>query len=115
MHDLQSNEARMSDGVRLVPPVLESLFGIKSQQYSMHVDAIEKEIKLVLISLTFLYSFAIRFGVYTHRLSLYIFIQLSEPIKVFEFDFWKRPESNGELDVHIEAITEGSVHAIISW
>ncbi|CAF2150718.1 BnaA01g35410D [Brassica napus] len=86
MHDLQSNEARMSDGVRLVPPVLESLFGIKSQQYSMHVDAIEKEIKL-----------------------------LSEPIKVFEFDFWKRPESNGELDVHIEAITEGSVHAIISW
>ncbi|KAF2543727.1 hypothetical protein F2Q68_00030487 [Brassica cretica] len=86
MHGLQSNEARMSDGVRLVPPGLESLFGIKSQQYSMHVDAIEKEIKL-----------------------------LSEPVKIFEFDFWKRPESNGELDVHIEAINEGSVHAIISW
>ncbi|XP_022550577.1 protein arginine N-methyltransferase 1.6 isoform X1 [Brassica napus] len=86
MHDLQSNEARISDGVRLAPPGLESLFGIKSQQYSMHIDAIEKEIKL-----------------------------LSEPVKVFEFDFWKRPESNGELDVHIEAINEGSVHAIISW
>lgn len=86
MHDLQSNEARMSDGVRLVPPGLESLFGIKSQQYSMHVDAIEKEIKL-----------------------------LSEPVKIFEFDFCKRPESNGELDVHIEAINDGSVHAIISW
>ncbi|KAF8093906.1 hypothetical protein N665_0375s0023 [Sinapis alba] len=86
MHDLQSNEARISDGVRLVPPGLESLFGIKSQQYSMHVDAIEKEIKL-----------------------------LSEPVKIFEFDFWKRPESNGELDVHIEAMNEGSVHAIISW
>lgn len=58
MHDLGSNEARISDGVRLVPPGLESLFGVKSQQYSMHVDAIEKEIKLVfLISLTFLYSF----------------------------------------------------------
>ncbi|RID79113.1 hypothetical protein BRARA_A01881 [Brassica rapa] len=86
MQDLQSNEARMSDGVRLVPPGLESLFGIKSQQYSMHVDAIEKEIKL-----------------------------LSEPVKIFEFDLWKRPESNGELDVHVEAINEGSVHAIISW
>ncbi|CAH8316683.1 unnamed protein product [Eruca vesicaria subsp. sativa] len=86
MHDLQSNEAKMSDGVRLVPPGLESLFGIKSQQYSMHVDAIEKEIKL-----------------------------LSEPVKIFEFDFWKRPESNGELEVHIEAINEGSVNAIISW
>ncbi|KAJ0236718.1 Protein arginine N-methyltransferase 1.6 [Hirschfeldia incana] len=86
MHDLQSNEARMSDGVRLAPPGLESLFGIKSQQYSMHVDAIENEIKL-----------------------------LSEPVKIFEFDFWKRPESNGELDVHIEAINEGSIHAIISW
>ncbi|KAG2239058.1 hypothetical protein Bca52824_089918 [Brassica carinata] len=86
MHDLQSNEAGMPDGVRLVPPGLESLFGIKSQQYSMHVDAIEKDIKL-----------------------------LSEPVKIFEFDFWKRPESNGELDVHIEATNEGSVHAIISW
>jgi len=86
LQDLRNNEAKTSDGVRLVPPGLESLFGIKSQQYSMHVDAIEKEIKL-----------------------------LSEPVKIFEFDFWKRPESNGELDVHIEAKTTGSVHAIISW
>ncbi|VVA93411.1 unnamed protein product [Arabis nemorensis] len=86
MHDLQNNEAKKPDGVRLVPPGLESLLGIKSQQYGMHVDAIEKEIKL-----------------------------LSEPVKIFEFDFWKRPESNGELGVDIEAITEGSIHAIISW
>ncbi|XP_010440129.1 PREDICTED: protein arginine N-methyltransferase 1.6-like isoform X1 [Camelina sativa] len=86
MHNLRNNEAKVSDGVRLVPPGLESLFGIKSQQYSMHVDAIENDIKL-----------------------------LSDPVKIFEFDFWKRPESNGELDVHIEATTAGSVHAIISW
>ncbi|ESQ55782.1 hypothetical protein EUTSA_v10024535mg [Eutrema salsugineum] len=76
MHDLENNDG----------PGLESLIGIKSQQYGMHVDAIEKEIKL-----------------------------LSEPVKIFEFEFWKRPESNGELEVHIEAITEGSIHAIISW
>jgi hypothetical protein len=50
LQDLRNNEAKTSDGVRLVPPGLESLFGIKSQQYSMHVDAIEKEIKLVLVS-----------------------------------------------------------------
>jgi len=50
LHDLRNNEAKTSDGVRLVPPGLESLFGIKSQQYSMHVDAIEKDIKLVLLS-----------------------------------------------------------------
>ncbi|CAH2078865.1 unnamed protein product [Thlaspi arvense] len=86
MHDLRNNEAKSPDGVRLVPPGSESLFGIKSQQYGMHVDAIEKEIKL-----------------------------LSEPVKIFEFDFWKRPESNGELEVHIDAISAGSIHAIISW
>ncbi|CAA7044698.1 unnamed protein product [Microthlaspi erraticum] len=86
MHDLQNNEAEKPDGVRLVPPGLESLFGVKSQQYGMHVDAIQKEIKL-----------------------------LSEPVKIFEFDFWKRPASNGELQVHIEAIHDGSVHAIVSW
>lgn len=60
----------MSDGVRLVPPGLESLFGIKSQQYSMHVDAIEKEIKLVVISQTFLYSFEIGLSLFTQFMYL---------------------------------------------
>ncbi|CAN8324804.1 unnamed protein product [Cochlearia groenlandica] len=86
MHNLRNNEDKNPDGVRLVPPGLESLLGVKSQQYGMHVDALENEIKL-----------------------------LSKPFKIFEFDFWKRPESNRELEVHIEAITAGSIHAIISW
>lgn len=68
MHDLQNNEAEKSDGVRLAPPGLESLFGVKPQQYGMHVDAIEKEIKLVLIFPNFpptVLHFAISFRLYT--------------------------------------------------
>ncbi|CAB78699.1 hypothetical protein [Arabidopsis thaliana] len=60
LQDLRNNEAKTSDGVRLVPPGLESLFGIKSQQYSMHVDAIEKEIKLLDSEGTIFYSTAPR-------------------------------------------------------
>lgn len=65
MHDLQNIEAKISDGVRLVPPGLESLFGLKSQQYGMHVDAIEKEIRLVLISQNSPYLFTISLSLYT--------------------------------------------------
>ncbi|XP_010542205.1 PREDICTED: protein arginine N-methyltransferase 1.6 [Tarenaya hassleriana] len=86
MHDLCNSEAKTSDGVHLVPTGLENLLRPKSQQYAMHVNAMEKEVKL-----------------------------LSEPIKIFEFDFWKRPASHGELEVHVKAISEGRIHAIISW
>ncbi|KAI3727461.1 hypothetical protein L6452_16075 [Arctium lappa] len=40
---------------------------------------------------------------------------LSEPFKIFEFDFWKRPASHGETQVHIKATDDGTVHAVISW
>lgn len=42
-------------------------------------------------------------------------IQLSEPFKIFEFDFWKRPDSHGETEIWVKAIDDGKVHAIISW
>lgn len=42
-------------------------------------------------------------------------IQLSEPFKVFDFDFWRRPDSFREADLHIKAKGDGTVHAIISW
>lgn len=45
----------------------------------------------------------------------FILIQLSEPFKVFEFDFWKRPDSHGEVVMRIPATVDGKVHAVVSW
>lgn len=42
-------------------------------------------------------------------------VQLSKPFKVFDFDFWRRPESSRETELHIKATNDGTVHAIISW
>lgn len=42
-------------------------------------------------------------------------VQLSEPFKIFEFDFWKRPDSHGEAEILIKAAAGGSVNAVISW
>ncbi|XVF13376.1 hypothetical protein REPUB_Repub08aG0202800 [Reevesia pubescens] len=86
LHDLYGNEAKVSDGVHLVPKGLDAVIHVKSQQYPMHCDAIRKEIKL-----------------------------LSEPFKIFEFDFWKRPDSHGETEVLIKARDDGSIHAVVSW
>ncbi|MED6210293.1 Protein arginine N-methyltransferase 7 [Stylosanthes scabra] len=86
LHDLHNNEASAFDGICLTPTGLESVLGIKHQQYAMHCDPIGKEIKL-----------------------------LSEPFKIFEFDFWKRPESCGEAELCIKATTGGRVHAVVSW
>ncbi|URE19675.1 Protein arginine N-methyltransferase [Musa troglodytarum] len=41
--------------------------------------------------------------------------QLSEPFKIFEFDFWKKPESHGEIEMSIKACSDGNVIAVISW
>ncbi|XP_022737385.1 protein arginine N-methyltransferase 1.6 [Durio zibethinus] len=86
LHDLYGNEAKASDGIYLVPAGLDTFIHVKSQQYPMHCDAIRKETKL-----------------------------LSEPFKIFEFDFWKRPDSHGETEVQIKAIDDGSIHAVVSW
>ncbi|KAJ7944747.1 Protein arginine N-methyltransferase [Quillaja saponaria] len=86
LHDLHNNEAKASDGIRLVSPGLNTNLRIKSQQYAMHCDAIREEIKL-----------------------------LSEPFKIFEFDFWKRPDSHGENEMCIKATDDGKVHAVVSW
>ncbi|KAL4331972.1 hypothetical protein GQ457_07G010630 [Hibiscus cannabinus] len=86
LHDLYGIEAKASDGICLVPTGLDSIIHVKSQQYPMHCDAIRNEIKL-----------------------------LSEPFKVFEFDFWKRPESHRETEVQIKAIDDGNIHALVSW
>lgn len=45
LHDLHSNEAGASDGIRLTPPGLESVLSVKRQQYAMHVDPIGEELK----------------------------------------------------------------------
>ncbi|GJN29946.1 hypothetical protein PR202_gb18214 [Eleusine coracana subsp. coracana] len=37
------------------------------------------------------------------------------PFKVFEFDFWKRPDSHHETKIKIKATADGCAHAIISW
>ncbi|XP_008238521.1 PREDICTED: protein arginine N-methyltransferase 1.6 [Prunus mume] len=86
LHDLHGNEAKASDGILLVPTGLDNILGVKPQQYAFHCDAIGKEVKL-----------------------------LSEPFKIFEFDFWKRPDSHGETEVHVKSTNDGRVHAVISW
>ncbi|XP_062074738.1 protein arginine N-methyltransferase 1.6 isoform X2 [Humulus lupulus] len=86
LHDLHNNEAKTSDGIRLVPTGVDSILGVKPQQYAYHCDAMEKEIKL-----------------------------LSEPFKIFEFDFWKRPDSHGETQLCIKATNDGQLHAVVSW
>ncbi|KAK9148207.1 hypothetical protein Scep_006964 [Stephania cephalantha] len=85
-HDLHNSESKVSDRVHLVPSGLETVVHVKPQQYAMHCDALSNEIKL-----------------------------LSEPFKVFSFDFWRRPESRGETELKIIAINDGTVHAIVSW
>ncbi|KAH7835301.1 hypothetical protein Vadar_024882 [Vaccinium darrowii] len=86
LHDLHNNEAKASDEIHLVPTRKETILRAKSQHLAMHCDAIEDEIKL-----------------------------LSEPFKIFEFDFWRRPESRGETKLRIKAINDGTVHAVVSW
>ncbi|XP_047948609.1 protein arginine N-methyltransferase 1.6 isoform X1 [Salvia hispanica] len=86
MHDLVHGEAEASDGIHLLPSVMPNLLAVKKQQFAMHCNAIKDEIKL-----------------------------LSEPFKVFDFDFWRRPDSFREADLHIKAKGDGTVHAIISW
>ncbi|KAF2299037.1 hypothetical protein P3X46_016532 [Hevea brasiliensis] len=86
LHDLYDHEAKASDGVRLLPTGMDTILRVKLQQHPMHCDAISKEIKL-----------------------------LSEPFKIFEFDFWKRPDSHRESELLIKAIDDGRVHAILSW
>ncbi|CAN0842227.1 Protein arginine N-methyltransferase 1.6 [Linum grandiflorum] len=41
--------------------------------------------------------------------------QLSKPFEIFEFDFWRRPESHGEAKVLVEAIDDGRANGIVSW
>ncbi|XP_052881888.1 protein arginine N-methyltransferase 1.6 isoform X2 [Gossypium arboreum] len=86
LHDLSGIEAKVSDGIHLVPTGSDSIIYVKSRQYPMHCDAIREEIK-----------------------------PLSEPFKIFEFDFWKRPESNGETKVQVQVIDDGNIHAVVSW
>ncbi|CAH1424268.1 unnamed protein product [Lactuca virosa] len=86
LHDLLNNEADMEDGIHLVPKGKENVLGVKPQQFAMHCDAMAEDIRL-----------------------------LSEPFKIFEFEFWKRPDSHGEKEVYIKATDDGIVHAVISW
>ncbi|KAK1373954.1 hypothetical protein POM88_030147 [Heracleum sosnowskyi] len=38
--------------------------------------------------------------------------QLSEPFKIFEFDFSRRPDSHGEVELHIKATKDGTIHVV---
>ncbi|TVU01219.1 hypothetical protein EJB05_53346, partial [Eragrostis curvula] len=86
MHDLHNHESNAADGVWLTPDGMESIVSVKPQQHAMQCDALADEIQL-----------------------------LSEPFKVFEFDFWKRPDSHRETKIKIKATADGRAHAIISW
>ncbi|XP_057978253.1 protein arginine N-methyltransferase 1.6 isoform X2 [Malania oleifera] len=85
LHDLYNNEAKALDDIHLVPTCLETILRVKPQQYAMHCDAI-RDIKL-----------------------------LSDPFKIFEFDFWKRPDNYGETELLVKTTSDGRVHALISW
>ncbi|CAN1333533.1 Protein arginine N-methyltransferase 1.6 [Linum perenne] len=86
LHDLRNNETEISDGIRLVPNGLDAIIRAKSQQHPLHCDSLSKEIRL-----------------------------LSKPFEIFEFDFWRRPESHGEAKVVVEAIDDGRANGVVSW
>ncbi|MQM09764.1 hypothetical protein Taro_042640 [Colocasia esculenta] len=86
LHDLYGSEACVSDGVHLAPYGLENIVSVKPKQYAMHCDELSKEIRL-----------------------------LSEPFKIFEFNFWQRPESHGETNFYVKASNDGTIHAVVSW
>lgn len=114
LHDLHNNEAKASDEIHLVPTRKETILRAKSQHLAMHCDAIEDEIKLV--RHYFLWkNFSMTIEACLLLLLSLTFIQLSEPFKIFEFDFWRRPESRGETKLRIKAINDGTVHAVVSW
>ncbi|PKU80479.1 protein arginine N-methyltransferase 7 [Dendrobium catenatum] len=62
------------------------LVHVKSQQYAIHFNSLCNEMRL-----------------------------LSEPFKIFEFDFWKRPDSHGETEIWINPTDDGKVHAVVTW
>ncbi|KAL0927623.1 hypothetical protein M5K25_001814 [Dendrobium thyrsiflorum] len=62
------------------------LVHVKPQQYAIHFNSLCNEIRL-----------------------------LSEPFKIFEFDFWKRPNSHGETEMWIKPTDDGKVHAVVTW
>ncbi|KAJ8449400.1 hypothetical protein Cgig2_002532 [Carnegiea gigantea] len=86
LHDLYNNEIFSSDTIQLVPTKLASILRVKAQQYPMHCDSLQEEIKL-----------------------------LSEPFKIFEFEFWKRPDSHGKAEQLVKATADGRVNAVVSW
>ncbi|KAL8112334.1 hypothetical protein AgCh_019869 [Apium graveolens] len=86
LHDLVNTEANVSDGINLVPAGFEKSLYVKPQQLAMHCDALKEEMEL-----------------------------LSEPFKIFEFDFSKRPDSHGEVEQHIKTTKNGTIHAVVSW
>ncbi|CAL1401510.1 unnamed protein product [Linum trigynum] len=86
LHDLGNKEGQVLDGIHLVPNGLSTIIRPKSQQYPLHCDSLSEEIRL-----------------------------LSEPFKIFEFDFWRRPESHGEAKVVVEAIDDGRANGLVSW
>ncbi|KAG5601308.1 hypothetical protein H5410_032678 [Solanum commersonii] len=86
LHDLYNTEKEVLDEIRLVPEGMDSALCVKRQQFSMHCDALGEDIKL-----------------------------LSEPFKVFDFDFWRRPDSHRVMELNVQATNTGTVHAIISW
>uniref|UniRef100_A0A1D1YMR7 Protein arginine N-methyltransferase 7 n=1 Tax=Anthurium amnicola TaxID=1678845 RepID=A0A1D1YMR7_9ARAE len=86
LHDLYSCEVSASDGVHLAPYGSENIVSVRPKQYAMHCDALSQEIRL-----------------------------LSDPFKIFEFDFSQRPDSHGETNLYIKAIDDGNIHAVVSW
>ncbi|XP_031483637.1 protein arginine N-methyltransferase 7 isoform X2 [Nymphaea colorata] len=86
IHDLSGNEAQVSDGIHLVPSGSETVIRVEQKQQPMHCDPLSGEIKL-----------------------------LSEPFKIFDFDFWRRPESHRSIQIPITAKDSGCIHAVISW
>lgn len=85
LQDLYNKEREATDGIHLVLSDKGTTIGVKPQQFAMHCDPIS-DIKV-----------------------------LSEPFKIFEFDFWRRPESQGATKLKIKATNAGTVHAVVSW
>ncbi|XP_057829432.2 protein arginine N-methyltransferase 1.6 isoform X3 [Cryptomeria japonica] len=86
MQDLHGNEILASDGLFLSPVGSKVSLSLKPSQHAMHCDPVSAHLQM-----------------------------LSKPFKVFDLDFWRRPDDHQNIETIVKITAEGKLQAIISW
>eukprot|EP01018_Ginkgo_biloba_P018230 Gb_33384 [translate_table: standard] len=84
LHDLHGSETHILDGLFLTPVESEEALSSKPLQHAMHCNTFSSQVHVLL-----------------------------EPFKVFDFDFWRRPDDHGDMKVQIKITAEGKAQAVV--